>query len=78
MSDDLKSYIEDKIGFLDDEYYYNCIKDFSEEMVPYKVSEELKMYYVTHRSDLLSPESYNYVKKREKYFKYNLVYYGGR
>lgn len=69
MTDYLKNYINEQVGYIDDDVYFKAIDDLSKELITKQVYDDLKLYAATRRSDLLSIETINRVKKRVDIFK---------
>lgn len=70
MEDNLKSYIENEVGFMSDKTYYEAVKALLEDLLTKERAEEIAMYAETHRSDLISENTRNYIKKRKKIFSF--------
>jgi len=70
MTDYLKNYINEQVGYIDDDVYFKAIDDLSKELITKQVYDDLKLYSATRRSDLLSIETINRVKKRVDIFKF--------
>lgn len=69
MTDYLKNYINEQVGYIDDELYFKAIEELSKELVTKQVYDDLKLYAVSKRSDFLSEETVNRIKKRIDIFK---------
>lgn len=69
MRDNLRTYVEEQVGFLEDNDYYSAIKQLSDEFVTYEMHKDLQLYALTHREDFLSEDAYDYVKNRISLFK---------
>ena len=73
MKDELKKYVEKRIGIsVSDEFYYHCISQLSSELTRSEIAKELTEYFNNHNSKALSSEAYDYVQNRTKIFKENL------
>ena len=70
MKDELRKYVETRIGFsISDEFYYQCIEQLSLESSNSRIIIELNEYLDDHNYLVLNDDTICYVKNRIKLFK---------
>ena len=59
--DNIQNKVYNKIGLLDEKSYFFVIGELSQDLVEYKIAEELGLYYVSHNEEILSEEAQKYI-----------------
>lgn len=59
--DNMQNKVYNKIGLLDEKSYFFVIGELSQDLVDYKIVDELSLYYAGHDENVLSDEAQKYI-----------------